>query len=103
MGSTLFGEKVRIPIGFPDLEAFRRWARSDDFPERGWFSYLAGDLYVDLSMEQLFSHNRVKGRFGAVLDGLVVASDLGYYFHDRTLFSNAAADLSTEPDGMFVP
>jgi Uma2 family endonuclease len=93
-------DTVRIPP-LSDQEAFRRWARSPEFPERGRFSYLNGELWVDLSMEQLFSHNRVKPKFAAVLDGFVDAEELGYYFSDGTLISHPAG-LSTEPDGVFV-
>lgn len=95
-------EVGEIPADIRDLEAFRRWARSDEFPEHGWFSYLAGKLWVDLSMEQLFSHNRVKTRFTAVLSNLVEGEGLGYFFSDRVLFSNLDADLSTEADGAFA-
>ena len=33
--------QVQIPADVVDLESFRRWAKSDEFPEHGWFSYLA--------------------------------------------------------------
>lgn len=71
-------------------------------PEHGWFSYLNGEVWVDLSMEQLFSHNRVKTQFTVVLGGLVETGGLGYFFSDRTLFSNSDAIVSTEPDALFV-
>jgi Uma2 family endonuclease len=94
--------EVRIPAEVSDLASFRRWVCSDQFPERGRFSYLAGELWVDLSMEQLFSHNRVKGEFAIVIGGLVKSSRTGIYFHDRALLSNPDVDLSTEPDGLVV-
>lgn len=94
--------EARIPGWVTDLASFRRWACSDDLPRRGWFSYLGGELWVDLSMEQLFSHNQVKGKFAIVLGALVDAAELGLFFHDRTLLSNPGAELSTEPDGLFV-
>src|SRR5947209_1245551 len=49
MVSILLEEKVRIPAGIDDVEAFRRWARSDAFPEHGRFAFLQGTLWVDLS------------------------------------------------------
>jgi Uma2 family endonuclease len=98
---ALNGE-VRIPGWVVDLASFRRWACSDAFPERGRFSYLGGELWVDLSMEEVLFHNQVKGEFAVVLGALVKAGQLGRYYHDRVLLSNADADLSTEPDGMFV-
>ncbi len=100
--AVVIEDKVSIPGWVDDLESFRRWARSGDMPERGWFAYLHGEVWVDLSMEQLFSHNRVKTQFTIVLGGLVETEDRGYFFSDNTLFSNPDADLSTEPDALFV-
>jgi Uma2 family endonuclease len=95
-------DKVSIPGWVDSLESFRRWARSGEMPEHGWFSYFNGVIWVDVSMEQLFSHNRVKTQFTVVLGGLVETEGRGYFFSDRTLFSNPEAVLSTEPDGLFV-
>jgi Uma2 family endonuclease len=95
-------QDVRIPAGFASLNAYRKWAKSDDYPSHGWFSYLAGDLYVDFSMEQAFSHNNAKGRYCRVLDQLTESFELGYFFYDGMLLSNPEAKLSTEPDGMLV-
>ncbi len=102
MSVIVIEDKVRIPAGLDSLEAFRRWARSHDFPERGRYAYLNGELWVDLSMEQLFTHNLVKTQFTIDLGSLVRAAGLGYFFSDGTLLSNVDADLSTEPDGTFV-
>jgi Uma2 family endonuclease len=92
----------QIPPDIVDLESFRRWARSDDFPEEGRFSYLRGKIWIDLSMEQLFSHNQVKTEFTLVLGTLAKREKLGYFFSDGTLFSHPDVDLSTEPDGLLV-
>ncbi len=102
MVPIMFEESVRIPADIVDLESFRRWARSEEFPEQGWLSYLRGEIWVDLSMEQLFTHNLVKTCFTVVLGGLVEASKRGYFFSDRARLSNPDVDLSTEPDGVFV-
>jgi len=102
IGDVVLMDKVRIPGWVVDLESFRRWARSDSCPERGWFSYLAGELWVDLGMEQLFSHNAVKTEYTIVLGGLVRSEGQGYFFSDRVLLTNPEAELSTEPDGSFV-
>jgi Uma2 family endonuclease len=102
MVPIILPEVGQIPPGIVDLESFRRWARSDDFPEEGRFSYLRGEIWVDLSMEQLFSHNQVKARFNLVLGSLAEERKLGYYFPDGARFSHPDVDLSTEPDGLFV-
>jgi Uma2 family endonuclease len=101
MSTVVVSDQVRIPSWVNDLETFRRWARSDTYPERGWVSFLDGEVWVDTHMEQLFTHNRVKTCFTVTLGGLIEAEDRGYFFSDRCLLSNETANLSTEPDGTF--
>ncbi len=91
-----------IPPWVGDLNSFREWARSDDFPKEGRFAFLNGTLCADLTTEQLFTHNRVKTRITSVLDQLIADADLGYFFSDRALLSHTASGLSTEPDAFFV-
>ncbi len=94
-------DEIHIPGWVVDLESFRRWARSDGFPRQGRFSFLNGELWVDLTMEQLFSHNQPKTKITAVLTILVGKLQLGYFFADRTLWSHQEAGLCTEPDALF--
>lgn len=101
MTTIVIADQVRIPSWVNDLEAFRRWSRTEDYPERGWVSYLDGEIWVDMEMERLFTHNQVKTQFTIVLGGLVESEELGYFFSDRALLSNEDANLSTEPDGTF--
>ena len=97
----MIGECVAIPAEVADLDSFCRWAISDRFPG-GQYSYLRGAIWVDLSMETLYAHNQVKEAIGRVLGQAVFDSKMGRYFPDGMLLRNSAADLSTEPDGMFV-
>jgi Uma2 family endonuclease len=101
MSTIVIADQVRIPSWVNDLESFRRWSRSPDYPERGWVSFLNGEIWVDMSMEQLFTHNQVKTEFTVVLGGLMKDEEVGYYFSDRVLLSNEDANLSTEPDSSF--
>jgi Uma2 family endonuclease len=101
VSTVVVADQVRIPSWVNDLESFRRWSRSDDYPERGWVSFLAGEVWVDTDMEQLFTHNRAKTCFTVALAGMTEAEELGYYFSDRASLSNESADLATEPDGTF--
>ena len=94
-------EIVRIPARVTDLDSFRRWAQSDDFPETGRICYLNGEVWVDMSKEQFFSHNQVKGEFNVVLGGLTKQERLGRYVPDGMLLSSDQADLSCQPDGAF--
>ena len=52
--------RVLVPAGITDLSGFRSWVESEDFPCAGRISYLAGTIWVDLSMEQAYSHNQAK-------------------------------------------
>jgi hypothetical protein len=38
-----------IPEWVVDLESFRRWACSDEFPRSGWYSHLDGNLWRNRS------------------------------------------------------
>lgn len=102
MATLVLEDEVRIPERLTGLRAFRRWVRSPEFPTRGRFAFLAGEVWVEMSPEEMFWHNQVKGEIGRVLAGLALAPGLGRYFHDRVLVSNPKANLSTEPDGTFV-
>jgi Uma2 family endonuclease len=92
---------VRIPAWVKDLDSFRRWTRAKDFPEQGWISYLAGELWVDPSMERSV-HNQMKSAFALTVGGLVLQQDLGTWYPDRMRLVHVGAELSTEPDGMFL-
>ena len=93
-------DTVRIPW-VKNIDDFRRWVKSTDFPERGQISYLNGDIWVDPSMERL-SHNQIKGIICAVLTFLAKSDRLGRFIHDRMWLTCAQVELSTEPDGMFL-
>src|SRR5262245_44709545 len=101
MGNIVISDRLRIPSWVDDFPAFRRWIRSEDFPDHGWYSHLGGELWVDVSMEKVW-HNQIKGVIAIVVGGLVLAEKLGRYFHDRMFLTNLEAGISTEPDGMFV-
>jgi len=100
MNPIVIAESMRIPDWVVDLDSFRRWAQSDEFPERGRFSHLKGELWVDPSMENL-AHNKAKGAVWFGLGTVVDAGELGHLLQDGMLLTHAEAELSTEPDGMF--
>lgn len=102
MSTIILQETMRIPDSVVDLDSFREWAKSDEFPERGRYSYLNGELWVDLMPEQLYTHNRVKVEFAYVIHGILKADPRGSFFGDGTLVTNVEAGLSTEPDGTVV-
>jgi len=102
MSAVVLEESIRVPGKAPSLEGFRRWARSAEFPARGRFSFLRNEIWVDMSAEELYTHNGVKGKVVSVLTLLLEHVRLGRFFHDRALVTHVEAGLSTEPDGTFV-
>lgn len=101
-GGVVFQDQLFIPAWVHDLESYRRWAKSPDYPTHGWVSFLQGQIWVDLTMEELFTHNQVKGAFAKAIMTLPDYDRLGMYVLDRMLLTNISADLSTEPDGLFA-
>ncbi len=99
--TVVFQGKVSLPPWVDDLESFRRWAYSDDFPTTGWFSYLGGVIWVDPSREEFLTHNQVKGAYTITLGSLLRQIRTGRFVPDRMLLTNPAIGLSTEPDGLF--
>jgi Uma2 family endonuclease len=101
MDAIVTPANFRIPRWVTDLASFRRWAATDEFPEQGRLSHLKGDLWVDLSMETLL-HNKAKVRMTSGLDTLVEAQRSGHVIGDRMRLTHPEAELSTEPDGLFI-
>jgi Uma2 family endonuclease len=93
---------VQVPAAAATLEGFRSWATSNQFPERGQVSFINHKIWIDMSPEEVETHNKVKTAVTATIANLNAQLDLGEFFADRTLLTNAEAGLSTEPDGAFV-
>ncbi|MGL6096999.1 MAG: Uma2 family endonuclease [Fimbriiglobus sp.] len=93
---------VQIPGWVADLNSFRTWVHSGVLPEKLKVHFIRGEVWVDLHMEELFSHNRVKTAVYVTLAGIVDRDESGLLLVDGMLFTNDAAELGAEPDGMFV-
>jgi Uma2 family endonuclease len=93
---------LSIPQGIDSLAAFRRWVHGDDYaiPEHIPVHFLNGQVWIDDTMEEFFSHNRMK----VALVGLFLILEeefRGTFGTDGIRFSNLSASFSTEPDGLF--
>lgn len=100
--TLVLDEQTEIPLSMETLEDFRSWARSQAFPERGRIDFIGGRIEVDMSPEDLFTHGSVKTEIVSVLGVRVKRRRLGRLFSDRTRISCPKADLSVEPDVVFV-
>ncbi|MHB8900188.1 MAG: Uma2 family endonuclease [Thermoguttaceae bacterium] len=99
--SVALNEDLEIPF-VGSLSQFRQWALSEEFPDRGRFDYLAGRIEVDMTPEDYYSHGALKVEVIRVLGDIIKVGDLGDLRSDRTRVSNPEADLSVEPDLVFV-
>lgn len=93
---------VSVPSWVTDLDAFRRWVDMDDFPETGRIWFLKGEVWVDMSREQIYTHGQVKTEITVVVGGLVKAEELGLFLVDGPLLTNVEADISGNPDALFI-
>jgi Uma2 family endonuclease len=104
-GGTTFiadGARLHIPASVVDIESFRRWADTEEFPERGNIWWLCGEVWADMSKEQIFTHVVLKGEFFRALANLVKEGRLGVTLPDGAFLTNLPADIAGKPDAMFL-
>jgi len=95
-------EGVRIPAVLCDLDAFRQWARSDAFPDRGRIDWIGGEVEVDMSPENLPTHGSPKTAITMSLGRLIYETRRGHVYIDRGRLTCPDAGLSVEPDILVV-
>ena len=100
--AIILEEQIEIPMSLRSLAEFRAWTATDAFPERGRIDYLAGRIEVDMSPEDLHTHGKLKTEIVIVLGRRVKDLHLGELYTDRARVSNLEANLSAEPDVVFV-
>jgi len=103
----LNSDSTVLPVSIPasaatTLAGFRDWALSEDFPERGKFTFVAGGLIVDMSPESLEKHSDIKSEVSRVLLNLVREQNVGRLHIDGVLISNVPAGVSNEPDILYL-
>ncbi len=94
--------QVNVPSWVVDLASFRSWVESNDVPEKLHVWYLKGEVWNDLSKQQLFSHLALKNAFNMVLGVLVQTSETGLYMPDGMFLANITADIGGNPDATFI-
>jgi len=99
--SVIFEEQIEIPY-FGSLAEFRVWATSEDFPEEGRIDYIAGCIEVDMSPEDLVCHGELKTEIVWMFKDMVKRGTRGHVYSDSTRISCPEADLSVEPDVVFI-
>jgi Uma2 family endonuclease len=103
MASCLLLEHdVEVPLDVRTLDDFRRWALSADFPETGRIDFIRGNIEIDMSAENAYTHGTPKTAIVARLWAVSDEHNLGDVFSDCMRISSPVADLSCEPDVVFV-
>ncbi len=95
-------QEIAVPGWVTDLESFRRWSDTADFPQDRPVWWLNGEVWIDMTREQVFTHLALKGQFYVCIGGLVRDGQLGLFLPDGLLLSNFAAGISGNPDGTFI-
>ncbi|WP_171189059.1 Uma2 family endonuclease [Alienimonas chondri] len=93
---------VTIPASAATVEGFRRWTRSDEFPEQARIDLIADRIFVDLSMQRHQAHALPKTEIVRVLANLLVESGLGELASDVTRVFLPDSGTSFEPDVVLV-
>jgi Uma2 family endonuclease len=94
--------QVNVPSWVMDLDSFCEWVESDDVPEKLRVWYLKGEVWIDMSQEQVNTHVLLKTRFIIVLGSLVDAASLGRLYADGLFLRNKIANVAGNPDATFA-
>lgn len=101
MASVIFEEQLELPLDIRTYADFRKWTISDEFPEVGRIDFVSGNIEVDISPEEMYSHNAVKVEISRVLANINKARSLGELYTDGVRVASDSASLSAEPDILF--
>ena len=92
----------RIPLEAHTLTGFRLWVLADDFPEKVRVTFLRGEVYLDMSKEEIRTHAAVKTAVAGPLYNLNEAADFGDLYINGVLVTNESAQVSNNPDMVAV-
>lgn len=96
-------KELQFPDSIQKLAGFRTWATSEHGPDEGLrASFLADEVILDMSPEEINSHNPIKTEITSVLAQFVKRQQLRRFYSDRTFCTNEEATISIEPDAVFV-
>jgi Uma2 family endonuclease len=96
------GPCIRIPRSAFSINGFRKWVLSDALPEKLRVTYVDGEIYLDMSKEELQTHALAKAEIARVLMNLNRELKLGQFYLDGVLISNEAAGVSNNPDAVLI-
>ena len=98
---VVFEGELEIPP-ITNLEEFREWARSDQFPEHGRIDYIDGCIEVNPVTEDALSHGAPKTEIARVIANRVHEARLGQTYIDAIRVTCPAVALAVESDVVVV-
>jgi len=99
---VLSDDNLEVPVSALGFQGFREWVQSDSFPDTGRIDFLAGEIEVGMSPEDIRTHGLVKSALALGLGVFLDERGLGWLFIDRTRVASPHAQLSAEPDLVVV-
>jgi Uma2 family endonuclease len=101
MPAIVLDDALCIPAEVVDLDTFRAWVRSEQFPARGQFSFLDRQVWVERGESQ--THDQLRAEIVAVLSRTPLDhAGPGQLAAGRLLLSNPFNNWATQPDGLYV-
>lgn len=98
---SLLVDSVEVPASAFNYDGFRAWALSNEFPEHGRITFLSGDVQVDLTLEELETHNQAKGEVTSILANINHDEEVGRVFSSGARIASPQGELSCEPDAVY--
>ena len=95
-------EGLHIPAGITNLESFRAWTRSADFPRVGRIEYDPGRITIDTSRGRRYPHIPVKVAIDVTLLNLDRELESGMYHHQLKEIIFPPDQHAWERSGVFV-
>jgi hypothetical protein len=89
---------VHIPRAAHTHAGFRAWVLSDEFPEKLKVAFIDGEVFLDMSKEEIRSHAAVKTAVAGCLFKLNEELDFGDLYINGVLVTNVQAKVSNNPD-----
>jgi len=96
------GFLLNVPAKAHTLSGFRAWALSDDVPEKLPLTFIRGEVFIDMSKEEMLTHALVKTAIAGGLPPMNEELDLGHIFINGILVTNVRAQVSNNPDFVVV-
>lgn len=98
---TMDRGSFRIPASALTLAGFRDWVTSGSVPEHIRVAFLDEEIYLDMSNEELETHNKVKMEIARVVLNWNREYQRGTFGGDGMLVTNESAGVSNNPDALF--